>query len=184
MKKTIAALLFVASTGALASSPLPDTKWEVKVDPEGWPVMMNSSREYGVIFSLGYNKSKHCGDLKMLIGNIVPIEPIPEGLPDPLMLPSEMNLPRVGDISLGNGEVSLLQDPTAPNMVMLYTYTPADKLIMELMNSEVFFWWDGVFKEGDRAIFNNTGFVENLNEVTGLCFDKTKGMAKEGDVNA
>ena len=69
-------------------------------------------------------------------------------------------------------------------MVMLYTYTPADKLIMELMNSEVFFWWDGVFKEGDRAIFNNTGFVENLNEVTGLCFDKTKGMAKEGDVNA
>ena len=178
MKKIIAALLFFASTSVFATSPLPNTSWEVKVDPEGWPVMMNSNREYGVIFSLGYNKSKHCGDIRLLIGNIVPSEPIPEDLPDPLLLPSQMELATVGLINLGKGEVQIYD--TEKNMVLLYTYTPTDKLIVELMNSETFSWWDGVFADGVRPYFNNTGFVENLNEVSQMCFDKTKKSPKEG----
>jgi hypothetical protein len=167
---------------AKSESPLPDTQWEVKVDPAGWPVMMNSNREYGVIFSIGYNQSAHCGDIRLLIGNIVPAEPLPAGLPDPLLLPSEMELATVGDINLGNGEVAIYN--TGENMLLLYTYTPADALIVELINSDKFAWWDGVFKDGARSYFNNTGFVENLNTVTKMCFEKTKNMPKKGDVTA
>jgi hypothetical protein len=118
----------------------------------------------------------------LLIGNIVPTEPVPADLPDPLMLPSNMDLPRVGEISLGKGEVKIYN--TGENMLLLYTYTPADKLIMELMNSETFAWWDGVFQEGARPYFNNAGFVENLNEVSQMCFEKTKNLPKKGDTNA
>jgi hypothetical protein len=167
---------------ARSESPLPDTQWEVKVDPAGWPVMMNSNREYGVIFSIGYNESAHCGDIRMLIGNIVPSEPLPEGLPDPLLLPSQMELSTVGEINLGNGEVEIYD--TGKNMLLLYTYTPADKLIVALMNSETFAWWDGVFKDGARPYFNNAGFVEKLNEVSQMCFEKTKNMPKKGDTSA
>ena len=192
MKDTIIAVAIVATViilgslaaeRAFASSPLPDTKWEVMTDPEGWPVMMNRDDRAGVIFSFGYSNSKNCGDIRMMIGNIVPTSDgkIPE---EQFSSPSTMSIPEIGDMPLGTIPVKLYSVPNSTNVVMMYNYTPTDKLILAIMNTEVFFWWDAAFVEGKRAGFNNTGFLNAFNEVTTACFEKTKDQPKKGVTNS
>lgn len=187
MKDTllIVALIFffiilgsIAADEAFGSSPLPDTKWEVKTDLEGWPVMLNNDRRTGTIFSFGYSNSKNCGDIKMMIGNIVPTSDgkLPEG---EFRSASTMRIPEIGEMSLGTIPVKLFNMPNSTNVLMMYTYTPTDKLIMAVMNTEVFFWKDAAFQDGNWAGFNNLGFLEAFNEVTGTCFEKTKDQPKK-----
>jgi len=173
----------IAADEAFGSSPLPDTKWEVKTDPDGWPVMMNNDKQTGTIFSFGYSNSKNCGDIRMMIGNIVPTSDgkYPEGN---FEAPSTMSIPEIGDMPLGTIPIKFYSVPESTNVLMMYNYTPTDKLIMAIMNTEVFFWRDAAFTEGSRASFNNTGFLDAFNQVTNICFDKTKGQPKKGDGQA
>lgn len=180
----VALTLFVIVLGSIAadeafgSSPLPDTKWEVMTDPEGWPVMLNRDNSSGTIFSFGYSNSENCGDIRMMIGNIVPTKDgkIPS---EKIASPSTMMIPEIGDMPLGTIPVKLYPVPNSTNVLMMYNYTPTDRLIMAVMNTEVFFWWDAAFVDGQRAGFNNTGFIEAFNEVTTTCFEKVKDEPKK-----
>ena len=168
----------IAAEEAFGSSPLPDTKWEVKTDPAGWPVMMNNDKQTGTIFSFGYSNSKNCGDIRMMIGNIVPTSDgkYPEGN---FEAPSTMMIPEIGEMPLGTVPITFYSIPDSTNVLMMYNYTPTDKLIMAIMNTEVFFWKDAAFKEDSWAGFNNTGFLEAFNQVTNSCFEKTKDQPKK-----
>ncbi len=173
MKNLLIASLALWASLAHALSPLPDTEWEIDRDSEGYPIMMNSDDKNLVLFSLGYQESKDCGDIKMMIANVVP-EPDEEYSLDDyqgISLPSYMTIPSVPNINLPAAPVSFLETQ-GENVIMLYTYTPSDKLLIELMNTEVFFWRDDVFKDGSYAGFNNEGFVESLNEVTRICYQR------------
>ena len=173
----------MAAEEAFGSSPLPDTKWEVKTDPNGWPVMLNNDRTSGTIFSFGYNASKHCGDIRMMIGNVVPTSDgkIPEG---EYMSPSTMMIPEIGEMPLGAIPVNFYTVTGTNNVLMLYNYTPTEKLILAVMNTDVFFWKDAAFREGSWAGFNNAGFLEAFNEVTTMCFDKNEKTPMKGDGKA
>ena len=95
----VIAFIVLASIGAdkaFATSPLPAGGWEIKKDDAGLPVMINRDDEKGVVFSFGYQNSKNCGDIRMIIGNVVPgkIEDAPENLASP----SEMSTPSTDSI--------------------------------------------------------------------------------------
>lgn len=168
----VIAFIVLASIGAdkaFASSPLPDTQWELKKDDAGMPVMMNRNSEFGVIFSFGYQNSKNCGDIRMIIGDIVPgdINDSPE---EPISVPSEMSTPNEDRIPLPAIPVQFM-DVDGKSVLMLYVYTPSDKLLFELMNSMIFTWRSPAYQEDVRAPFNNEGFVDTLNKMTQQCIE-------------
>lgn len=160
-------LASVAADKAFALSPLPDTQWEIKEDDAGLPVMINKDNNKGVIFSFGYQNSKNCGDIRMIIGDIVPGN-IKNAPTQPLQVPSEMSTPATDSIPLPPIPITFMAvDET--KVLMLYTYTPSDKLLFELMNAPIFTWRSPAFKEGHRAQFNNETFVDTLNLMSEQC---------------
>lgn len=161
------ALSTVAAQRAFALSPLPDGGWELQEDDAGLPVMINRDNEKGVLFSFGYQNSKHCGDVRMIIGNMVPgkIADVPE---EEIKVPSLLTTPSTPQIPLPAIPITFMEinDDT---VLMLYVYTPTDKLVLELMNAPIFTWQDPAFKEGHRATFNNESFVDTLNSMMERC---------------
>ena len=167
----VIAFIVLASIGAdkaFATSPLPAGGWEIKKDDAGLPVMINRDDEKGVVFSFGYQNSKNCGDIRMIIGNVVPgkIEDAPENLASP----SEMSTPATDSIPLPRIPIRAMK-VTDDRVMLLYSYTPSDKLLFELMNAPVFTWRDPAFIDGHRAQFNNEAFVDTLNHMTQHCVE-------------
>lgn len=174
MKNLLIAALALWASLAHGESLLPDTEWVIDKDEDGYPMMLNTDDENLVLFSFGYQDSTDCGDIKMMIANVVPAEPDRDYSLDDyqgIALPSYMRIPSVPNIDLPAEPVSFME-AEGDNVIMLYTYTPSDRLLIEMMNTEVFFWRDEVFTDESYAGFNNQGFVQTLNEVTRICYQR------------
>jgi len=161
------ALATIGAQRAFALSPLPAGGWELKEDDAGMPVMINNDRDKGVVFSFGYQGSKNCSDVRMIIGNLVPGD-FADAPKEEVKIPSAMSTPNEETIPLPAIPVTFME-VSDNTVLMLYVYTPTDKLLMELMNAPVFTWTDPSFKAGNRSQFNNEAFVGTLNSMMEQC---------------
>ena len=171
---TVIAILSVIAAEVAAQDFRPDV-WNSGTDSGGAPFLVYPHQEAQVMVLFGYEKSKDCSDVKLVVSNIFEDFPldgaIVEGVFGFPASEKEAPMPPV--------EAEIIRRDGSLFITSLYT--PTDKFYRALFNAETISWRDQSFPADYNALIPMLGFNDMFNQMITSCLVTTSEAPSTGD---